>query len=71
MGYKDLASAIIEQAVMDLRAARRKLPWCKDPQKTMETIMEIEEFFRSDWFRVLTDVDPEYLLRKLKEEDVE
>lgn len=28
---------------------------------------ELERFFDSDWYEVLTDVDKDYLLRKLKE----
>ena len=31
-------------------------------------LVEIERFFRSDWFGVLTDVDPEYLIRRLRKE---
>jgi hypothetical protein len=29
---------------------------------------EVERFFRSDWFEVLTNIDPEMLIRKLNAE---
>ena len=33
-----------------------------------QELAEIERFFRSDWFGVLSKVDPEYLIRKLRKE---
>lgn len=66
--YERLANAIIIQAAKDYRAAKRKLrrkPGNKDAQAEAESI---ERFFRSDWFRALTEVDGEMLLRKLNEE---
>lgn len=66
--YERLANAIIIQAAKDYRAAKRKLrrkPGNKDAQAEAESI---ERFFRSDWFRTLTEVDGEMLLRKLNEE---
>ena len=32
-------------------------------------VKDCEDFFRSDWFTALTDVDGEVLLRKLQEEE--
>ena len=55
--YEELANAIILQAVKDYRLT-------DDEQE----LAEIERFFRSDWFGVLTDVDPEYLIRRLRKE---
>lgn len=67
-GYERLANAIIIQAAKDYRAALRRLrrkPNIKDAKAEKESI---ERFFRSDWFRTLTEVDGEMLIRKLNEE---
>ena len=55
--YQELANAIVLQAVKDYRMT--------DDERELK---EIERFFRSDWFGVLTDVDPEYLIRRLRKE---
>ncbi|MGN0254775.1 MAG: hypothetical protein ACI4W2_00815 [Eubacterium sp.] len=58
--YENLANAIILQAVSDYRMAK------KSRNKRVEA--EVLRFFRSKWFGVLTEVDPEYLIRRLDEE---
>ena len=55
--YENLANAIILQAVKDYRLT-------DDEQE----LQEIECFFRSGWFGVLSKVDPEYLIRQLRKE---
>ena len=35
-----------------------------------QELARIERFFRSDWFSVLTNVDPEILITKLRKEKV-
>lgn len=67
--YENLANAIVLQAAKDYRAARRKLK--KKPGNTLvqAEIDSIERFFRSGWYKCLTDVDGEMLIRKLREED--
>ena len=35
-----------------------------------QELTRIERFFRSDWFSVLTNVDPETLITKLRKEKV-
>lgn len=55
--YENLANAIILQAVKDYRLT-------DDEQE----FQEIERFFRSGWFGVLSKVDPEYLIRQLRKE---
>lgn len=57
--YEDLAQAIILQAVKDYRL--------HDDEKELASI---ERFFRSDWFGVLTSVDPELLIARLRKEKV-
>ena len=71
-GYTRLAREIILQAVRDYRAACRTLkrnPRQKEMRQEAEEMRdEVISFFRSQWFTELTDVDGEYLLRKLNEE---
>ena len=55
--YENLANAIILQAVKDYRLTDNKTE-----------IEEIERFFRSDWFSVLTSLDPDLLIQKLRKE---
>ncbi len=65
--YEDLANAIIVQAVSDYRTALKAIK--KDRRAPgRKTVRECENFFRSKWFGVLTSVDPEYLMRKIREE---
>ena len=63
-----LANAIIVQAAKDYRRALRKQK--KDPGNVSAKIPieEAEQFFRSDWYRILTTVDGETLIKQLKEE---
>ncbi len=55
--YENLAQAIILQTVKDYRLTDDE---CE--------LAEIERFFRSGWFGVLSKVDPEYLIKKLRKE---
>ena len=55
--YQALANAIIEQAVKDYRMT-------DDPDE----LAELEIFFRSTWYGVLTSLDPELLISRLRKE---
>ena len=55
--YQELANAIVLQAVKDYRMT--------DDERELK---EIERFFRSAWFGVLTSVDPDLLISKLRKE---
>ena len=57
--YEELANAIVLQAVKDYRLH-------DDEQE----LVSIERFFRSGRFSVLTNVDPEILIAKLRKEKV-
>lgn len=67
-GYTKLANGIVLQAVKDYRDALRRLK--KNPYNNMalSTKREVEWFFRSNWFEVLTSIDPEMLIRELNAE---
>lgn len=66
--YEQLANAIVLQAVKDYRHAFTILK--KHPHNTeaLYKKQEVEHFFRSGWYTSLTTVEPEILIRKLKEE---
>ena len=68
-GCEELANAIVLQACKDYRSAyirylrRYGLPDRNDPQ-----LAELERFFRSDWYKTLTSVDGEYLMKRIQDE---
>lgn len=66
--YEKLANAIIIQAAKDYRAASRKLKRNPRNHLAQAETDSIERFFRSGWYKCLTKVDGEMLIRKLKEE---
>lgn len=66
--YENLANAIILQAVKDYRMALKSLKSNPRNRTAMADKDEIERFFRSDWFSVLTSVDGEMLIRSLQME---
>ena len=55
--WKELAHAIVLQAVIDYRMS-------EDPRD----LEALEQFFRSPWFGALTSLDPEYLITELRKE---
>ena len=66
--YNNLANAIILQAVKDYRKAQRTLSLYPYNRAAQYESRSIEQFFRSGWFGVLSKVDPEYLIKKLRKE---
>ena len=66
--YERLANAIILQTASDYRRNLKKLK--KNPQnrEVMNEVLQIEKFFRSPWYQVLTTVDGEFLIQKLRKE---
>ena len=66
--YEKLANAIILQAVSDYRAALKKVKKNPKNRDAIDGVLQIERFFQSEWYQVLTSVDGEYLIEKLREE---
>ena len=66
--YENLANAIVLQAVKDYREvlARAASHSAKDCYRRSKD--DLERFFRSGWFGVLTNLDPELLIGRLKQE---
>ena len=67
-GYEALANAVILQAVRGWRDACRINKSYPENFADERKRKDIERFFRSDWFSVLTNLDGRLLLRKLQEE---
>lgn len=65
--YEDLANAVVALAAKDYMAALKRLKKHPGNKAAMGDAMEIERFFHSEWYGALTSVDPEYLIRKLRE----
>ena len=68
--YENLANAIVVQAVKDYRKDLRTLSLNPYNRSAQYECRSIEQFFRSGWFGVLTRLDPEVLITKLKAEVV-
>ena len=66
--YERLANAIIIQASKDYMTSLRKKKRNLGSASAEHDIRECERFFRSGWYQVLTSVDGEYLIEKLREE---
>ncbi len=66
--YENLANAIILQAVKDYRMAMKCLRANPKNRTARADKDEIDRFFRSQWFMVLTSVDGEMLIRSLNME---
>ena len=74
--YNKLANEIILRAVDDYRRSLKRLnSLLKKPEvnscliaKTEREIDEIEEFFRSEWYGIMTDISGEDVIRKIRKE---
>ena len=67
-GWGDFAEAIVLRAVEDYRHVNNRLRENPDDLRLQEQKEEIEEFFLSAWFRVLTDLNGKRLLHRLQVE---
>ena len=65
--YENLANAIVAQAAQDYLSALKRLKKNPRNRTAMDEAMQMEKFFHSGWYEILTDVDPDYLIRKLRE----
>jgi len=66
--YERLANAIVIQAAEDYRAAHKRIKRNPNNWDAVDEALQIERFFRSGWYQVLTSVDGEYMIRRLQEE---
>ena len=66
--FEELANAVVIQAAKDYTKALktlRKYPRDKDAGSVKN---DCERFFRSSWYKTLTSVDGEFLMRTLQKE---
>ena len=68
--YEKLANAIVLQAAKDYRFALKILVKHPHTDSALYTKREVESFFRSGLFSMLTAIDSEMLIQKLNEEVV-
>lgn len=69
--YIRLAEAIVVRACDDYRNPKEALMgYYSRPTPELEAKVraEVVRFIRSDWFQLLTTLDPELLIQKLREE---
>lgn len=64
--YVELANAIVLQAFKDYRKALFKMVQEPEEWKHRSTKKKLERFFHSKWYRTLTELDPEILMREAK-----
>ena len=68
LNYISLAEEIIIFAAKDYRKALRVLKKHPNNETALRRKNEVERFFRSEWFTVLSKLDPDLLIKRLKEE---
>lgn len=66
--YENLANAIVKQAADDYRVALEKLKVCPKDTCARSEKRSCEKFFQSLWFKTLTSVEGEYIVRKVQQE---
>lgn len=66
--YAEFANAIIVSAVREYRTYLRKLSRNENDINARIKVEDLEDFFYSDWFGVLTDFDPDYMIERLQKE---
>ena len=66
--YESLANAIVMQAVKDYRTALLHLLERPDNRGYKIEVASLERFFRSDWYGEITNLNAEYLIRRVNEE---
>lgn len=67
--YKELVSTIIATAIQDWKREYQYLkkhsPNSRSYDDHLRKFAECDDFFKSDWFKTLTNISPEYLMEKL------
>ena len=66
--YESLGNAIILQAVKDYRAVLRRIKHIPKNRIAIDEALLIEKFFRSQLYAVITNIDGEFLIDKLRAE---
>ncbi|MBQ8837552.1 MAG: hypothetical protein IJ002_08645 [Clostridia bacterium] len=64
--YEALANAIVEQAVVDYKKALRYAYMHPYDEGYAADVKEVENFFSSPWYQLLTDLDSEFLMERIQ-----
>nr|DAV87635.1 MAG TPA: hypothetical protein [Caudoviricetes sp.] len=64
--YQALANAIVELAVKDYKKALKQHHRFPDNREYSDAVTDLERFFRSGWYGILTDLDGEYLMTAVR-----
>lgn len=70
-GFENLATAIIMQAVIDYSESLTALEMCPINQGARNCCKVLENFFHSDYFHMLTNIDPDYLIEQTRKRTYE
>ena len=60
--YQALANAIVELAVKDYKTALKYHHRHPGKKEYADAVDSLEQFFRSGWYGMLTDLDSEYIM---------
>lgn len=66
--YEKLAAAVVMQAVKDYRKALRACRKSPSSHYVKSQTEALERFFCSDWFLLLTDLDGEMVIERIRKE---
>ena len=70
VAYEELCIQIIRRAALDYVAVIKELYYEQDRRKILKLLTikaEIERFFTGNWYLCLTEVDPGYLVQRIRE----
>lgn len=65
--WKRFASAIVVRAAEDYVLALQSVKKCRQNQGAISEALALERFFRGPWFEMLSDMDGDYLIRRMRE----
>lgn len=65
-GYKNLAAAVVEQAIKDYRSALKRIRRHPDDANAIRIISDCERFFRNE-ISLYSDLDGESIIRIVRE----
>ena len=65
-GWKDLADAVVNTAVEDLCAVYTALEADPRNKKAQKKLLRLKKFFYSDYFGILSDEDPTYVMKRVR-----
>lgn len=68
LAYEQLANAVVIRAAEDYRIVLKSCMKQPEDKRMQKERQKLERFFSSDWYKILTSVDGEKLMEKIKEE---